>query len=206
MELQSKKAKPLNSTFHKSEAEILREQEWILAARKDPEAFGKLYDRYFEGVFQFVYRRTGDEQLSGDLTSQTFLKALQNLKRYEDRGLPFSAWLYRIASNEINKHYRRTNARMVFSLEEAPMLRIMQEAGHELEEEEREEQLQQLVTFLRELSAEDVMVLELRFFEEKSFKEIAYILEVSESGAKMRTYRALERLKKIKDVRQKTLD
>lgn len=191
-----KHQKPLTEPFHINEEELLEEKEWIAAAQKKPEAFDKLYDRYFERVFQFVFRRCDDESLAADLTSQTFFKALQNIKRYEYRGLPFSAWLYRIATNELNKHYRRNKSRMVFSLEEAPMLKMMEQAAGTMPEE-REEQLQQLLAFFRELPASDVMVLELRFFEEKSFKEIAYILNVSTSGAKMKTYRALERLRKI---------
>ena len=94
---------PLQNSGHMSDAEIRDEQQIVQKAKQDANAFGALYDRYFEGIFHFIYRRTDDEAVAGDLTSLTFLKALQNLKRYEFRGLPFSAWLFRIAANEVNK-------------------------------------------------------------------------------------------------------
>ncbi|MDX1627179.1 MAG: sigma factor, partial [Fulvivirga sp.] len=93
--------KNLDAARHMTEEEIARENEWVEEAKRDPQAFGKLYDRYFEGIFQFILRRTDDESLTADLCSQTFLKALQHIKKYEHRGVPFSAWLYRIASNEV---------------------------------------------------------------------------------------------------------
>ena len=179
--------------YHMNEAQILEEYEVVKASVKDARKFGIIYDRYFEGIFNFVYRRTDDEDLASDLTSQSFLMALQNIKRYEYRGLPISAWLYRIASNEVNKYYRQSKRRQVFSLEENMVAKIL-----EVEEEEEDaERLEELIVIMREMSTQDVSILELRFFEEKNFKEIAYILEISESGAKMRTYRALERLKKV---------
>ena len=162
----------------------------ILAAQKDHRKFSVLYDRYFEPIFRFIYRRTGRENLTADLCSQTFLKALQNLKKFEYRGVPFSAWLYRIASNEVNKYYRKTKKVMEFSLEEGVM-------GEVLEEDDFEDQLDYLEEFLGNLSTEEVMILELRFYENRSFQEIAYILEISESAAKMRTYRAIDKLKQF---------
>ena len=103
---------------HMTEDEIAAERQIIEASKKDVQAFGKLYDRYFEGIFEFIYRRTDDEELADDLCSQTFVKALENLKRYEFRGLPFSAWLYRIATNEVNRHFNKKKRNRVFSLEE----------------------------------------------------------------------------------------
>ncbi|MDN5203515.1 sigma-70 family RNA polymerase sigma factor [Fulvivirgaceae bacterium BMA10] len=176
---------------HIKEEELIKEKEWISDAQKNPERFSKLYDKYFEGIFHFIFRRTDDEDVAGDLTSQTFLSALQNIKKYEFRGVPFSAWLYRIAANQVNKYYRDHKKKVVFSLEESVAWKLLDEA----EEDHQEEKLSRLVSFLEELSSEDMAVLELRFFEEKGFKEIAYILEISESGAKMRTYRAIEKLK-----------
>ncbi|MEO1049934.1 MAG: sigma-70 family RNA polymerase sigma factor [Bacteroidota bacterium] len=189
---------PLKISNHMSEDAIKAEQEIVQAAKRNAKAFGKLYDKYFEGIFSFVYRRTDDEDIAADLTSQTFFKALQNIKKYEFRGLPFSAWLYRIASNEVNKHYRKTDTKALFSVEEGRVLEIMAESVENADEE----QLQLLVKLLKELPTAMVEVLELRFFEGKSFKEIAYILEITESGAKMRTYRAIEALKKNFKIKQ----
>ena len=183
--------KALSTARHMTEEEIADEQKIVEASKKDPKVFGRLYDKYFEGIFHFIYRRTESEELTSDLTSQTFLKALQNLKRYEFRGLPFSAWLYRIASNEVNRFYSKKKRDKVFSLEEERVFEIF-----ELEDSDfSQEQISFLVKTLKELPTETVEILELRFFEGKSFKEISFILNIGESGAKMRLYRAVEKLK-----------
>lgn len=181
------------AAHHQSEQDIKNDEQWIIAAKKDPEKFSFLYDKYFEQIFNFIYRRMDDENITADLTSQTFLKALQGIKKYQNRGLPFSAWLYRIATNEVNKHYRRKKRRYVFSLEENLIKNLIATENEQLESDEN---LDKLIKKLEDLETNDVIILELRFFEERSFKDIAYILDISESSAKMRTYRAIEKLKK----------
>lgn len=185
--------KTLNMANHMTEQEIAEEHALVEQAKRDPEAFGRLYDAYFEGIFNFVLRRTDDEVLTSDLCSQTFLKALQNIRKYEFRGLPFSAWLYRIASNEVNRHYNKNKRKRVFSLEEE---RFKDFIDGEDDKAFSEEQIKLLIATLKDLPTDVVEVLELRFFEERSFKEISYILNIGESGAKMRLYRAVEKLKK----------
>ena len=182
-----------------SEAEILQEYSILDRAKKNPQAFGELYEKYFDRIFNFVYRQTDDEDLTADLTSQTFLIALKNVDRYQFRGVPFSAWLYKIASNEINKHYRKQKQTKVFSIEEVRVKELMEQAYEEF----NEEIIHRLMNYLNELPTDMLHVLELRFFEDKDFKEIAFILDITESGAKMRTYRALDRLRKNFNLRIK---
>lgn len=183
----------LNTARHMTEQEIDYENRLVNEAKRSPKAFGKLYDRYFEGIFNFILRRTDDEILTADLCSQTFLKALQNLKKYEYRGLPFSAWLFRIASNEVNKHYNKKKKKRVYSLEEERVFQIIESND---EHDFSEAQIELLIKTLKDLPTDVMEVLELRFFEDRSFKEISFILNIGESGAKMRLYRALEKLKK----------
>jgi RNA polymerase sigma-70 factor (ECF subfamily) len=175
-----------------TEGELLQEREIIERSRKDPRAFGELYEKYFDRIFNYVYRQTDDEDLAGDLSSQTFINALNNLPKYEYRGVPFSAWLYKIASNEVNKHYRKNKGKKVFSLEEVRVKELIESSELEWDEE----QVQQLIHFMKDLPTDMLQVLELRFFEDKDFKEIAFILDITESGAKMRTYRALDKLRR----------
>jgi RNA polymerase sigma-70 factor (ECF subfamily) len=175
-----------------TEGELQQERALIERSRKDPHAFGELYERYFERIYNYVYRQTDDEELAGDLCSQTFINALNNLSRFEFRGVPFSAWLYKIASNEVNKHYRKNKGKNVFSLEEVRVKELIESSDLEWDEE----QVQQLLQFMKDLPTEMLQVLELRFFEDKDFKEIAFILDITESGAKMRTYRALDKLRR----------
>jgi RNA polymerase sigma-70 factor (ECF subfamily) len=182
-----------------SEAEIQHEYAILERSRKNPKAFGELYEKYFDRIFNFVFRQTDDEDLTADLCSQTFLIALKNLERYEFRGVPFSAWLYKIASNEVNKHYRKQKGNQVFSIEEV-RIRELIEQSNDISDEET---IQRLMNYLKELPTEMLQVLELRFFEDKDFKEIAFILDITESGAKMRTYRALDRLRKNFNLRIK---
>ncbi|MDH4089052.1 MAG: sigma-70 family RNA polymerase sigma factor [Cyclobacteriaceae bacterium] len=182
-----------------SEAEIQHEYAVLEKSRKNPKAFGELYEKYFDRIFQYVFRQTDDEELTADLCSQTFLIALKNLDRYEFRGVPFSAWLYRIASNEVNKHYRKLKKNKVFSIEE---LRI-RELIEQTETDWDEEIIQRLMNYLKDLPTEMLEVLELRFFEDRDFKDIAFILGITESGAKMRAYRALDRLRKNFNLRIK---
>lgn len=181
-----------------SEQELAEEQKLISAAKRDAKAFAQVYDQYFERIFNFILRKTDDEEISDDLTSQTFLKALQSLKKYEFRGVPFSAWLYRIAHNEVNKFYNKKSRKKVFSLEQEQLFEFIQQEEDEPFDEER---LEKLMTVLRELPTEAMEVLELRFFEEKNFKEISYILNIGESGAKMRLYRAIEKLKQSFNIK-----
>ena len=182
-----------------SDEELQKEYTILQRSRKDPKAFGELYEKHFDRIFNFIYRQTDDEDLTADLCSQTFLIALNNIEKYEYRGVPFSAWLYKIASNEVNKHYRKKKHDKVFSIEEMRVRELMDM----VDEGWDEELVKRLVKYLRDLPTEMLEVLELRFFEDKDFREIAFILDITESGAKMRTYRALDRLRKNFNLRIK---
>jgi RNA polymerase sigma-70 factor, ECF subfamily len=182
-----------------SEEELRREYAILERSRRDPRAFGELYEKYFDRIFSFIYRQTDDEDLAADLCSQTFLNALRNVGRYEFRGYPFSAWLYKIATNEVNKHYRKQKTEKVFSIEEIRIRELIDQAQVEWDEEV----IARLMNYLKELPTEMLEVLELRLFEDKDFREIAFILDITESGAKMRPYRALDRLRRNFNLRIK---
>jgi RNA polymerase sigma-70 factor (ECF subfamily) len=173
------------------------EQEWleVQAAQQDLRHFRPLYDRYFESIFRFIHRRTADESLSADICSQVFLSAMQKLKKYEFMQVPFSAWLFRIASNEVTQHFRESKKKRVISLEENHVMDLLDEIT-ELSEEEEKRSRTLFFQSLQQLKSGDLELIELRFFEKRSFKEIAGILELTESNAKVRTYRILEKLRK----------
>lgn len=90
------------------EARQVEENEIIEAAKNDPVQFKPLYEKYFKRIFLFVYHRVEDRDITADLTSQIFLKAMQRMHQFKFRGLPFSSWLYRIAINECTTS-ERTN-------------------------------------------------------------------------------------------------
>ena len=118
-----------------SEAEIQHEYTILEQSKKNPRAFGELYEKYYDRIFNFIFRQTDDEDLTADLCSQAFLIALKNLERYEFRGVPFSAWLYKIASNEVNKHYRKQKGSKVFSIEEARIRELIEQVDEISNEE-----------------------------------------------------------------------
>ena len=170
------------------------QEEWleVQAAQNDPARFRPLYNRYYEPIFRFIFRRTNEEELTADLCSQVFLKALQRLHSYTYRGVPFSAWLYRIASNEVAQHYRAVQKNRVVSIEESSFTDMIDE----MREEDTEELRQRLMEGLDQLRDGDLQLIELRFFEQRPFREVAEIAGITENNAKVRTYRILERMKK----------
>ncbi|MBL7891914.1 MAG: sigma-70 family RNA polymerase sigma factor [Bacteroidia bacterium] len=178
---------------HQSAPEIEQELRQINAAKLDPAQFQPLYDKYYKPIYIFIFRRTGNEDLTSDLTSQVFLRALINIKKYEHRGLPFSAWLFRIAFNEVNMFFRKTNTQRVISIDTTKINSIAVEA--ELESTAETDKL--LMDCIAELSADAIQVIELRYFESRSFNEVARLLGISESNAKVKVYRILEKLKRI---------
>jgi RNA polymerase sigma-70 factor, ECF subfamily len=170
------------------------QSEWqeIQAAQRNPAMFRPLYERYFDPLFRFIMSRCGEENEAGDICSQVFMKAMQKLNSYEFKGVPFSAWLYRIASNEVAQHYRNTKKLRVVSAEETQIEDIVEEMEFDDYSAYREVMLE----VLEELKPVDLQLIEMRFFEKRPFKEIADILDLSESNAKVKTYRILERMKK----------
>lgn len=179
------------STTHTREAQ---EIDWIRAATQDPAAFQPLYELYFKRVFLFVLHRVGDKEIAGDLTQQVFLNALTHIGRYQFRGLPFSAWLFRIAVNQCNDFFRKSKRSRVVVLEDEHVDHLYEELTAD---QTHDEWAKRLPLILEKLDPDDLHVIELRFFENRPFKEVADILGITETYAKVRTYRILEKMKKL---------
>ena len=171
----------------------MSETQEIQRAQSDHRYFGILYERYFEQMYRFIFKRvSGNEEVAGDLVQQLFMKAMANIQKYEDRGLPFSAWLYRIAQNEVNMFFRSQKKNYTVEITDRQLLGILEEAT---EDAVSQEDLDTLIRVINELETDQSDILELRFFQEMSFKEIADIYNISEANAKMRVYRLLEKIK-----------
>lgn len=179
-----------------SEDQLKQELLVIEAAKKDPRRFSGLYDKYYKQIFLFVFKRTGDEDAAGDIVSQVFLKALTNIQKYTYRGVPFSAWLYRIASNEVAQHFRNRKGQRTVSMERTQIDQVMGMVDDEPEEDRREVYMPVLLEVIQEMKPEEVEMIELRFFEQRPFKEVAFIMGITENNAKVRMYRIVERLRK----------
>jgi RNA polymerase sigma-70 factor, ECF subfamily len=183
-------------TQEKSDSQELSqfEESLILKSQADPQAFKALYEKYFKRIFLFILHRVGDKQLASDLSSQVFLKALLHLKKFTFRGLPFSAWLFRIALNECNDYFRKNQRYRIVTIED----HIMENLHEELLENSREEDLRQrLPAILQKLSVDELELIELRFFEQRPFKEVAQIIGITETYAKVKVYRALQKMKNL---------
>jgi RNA polymerase sigma-70 factor (ECF subfamily) len=161
------------------------EQLLIEAAQRDPRRFAELFERHAHRVYAFIARRVRERDEVEDLTSEVFHLALKNLKRYEYRGAPFSAWLFKIASNAIAQHGRDLVRRKEDALEDA------------LEPVVDEDAERRVVIFdlLRRLLADQQKVVRLRYAEQKSLREIAGEMDRSEAAVKQLHYRALENLR-----------
>ena len=177
-----------------SESALHQEWEEIRAAQGNPALFRPLYERYYESVFRLIHRRTSDMELSGDLCSQVFLKALQKINTYTFQGVPFLAWLSRIAINEVNQHFRQQQNNRVVSVNDLHLHDLIDDIG--TDPEEMELLRRKMLGALENLKGDDMQLIEMRFFEQRSFKEIADILGMTENNAKVKVHRILERLKR----------
>ena len=162
----------------------------IEAAQNDPARFAELYENNFERVYAYVVRRVGDRAETEDLTSEVFHHALANLRRFEWRGIPFAAWLFRIAANLISDRWQRRSREQatdqVEQIESAPA------NSTEFEDVERRATLFRLVDTL---PAEQRRVVVLRFVEQKSIKEVAREIRKTEGAVKQLQFRALSSLR-----------
>ena len=183
-----------NKRNHATEDEIQLEWTQIQKAQADRQYFRPLYNKYHEGIFRFVFKRVGDESLTADITSQVFLKAMQKLDKYTFKGVPFSAWLYRIASNEVVQHYRDTKKNRVVCINDTQLDDFAEELTYS---DARHQLKDKMVDCLNLLKEGELQLIELRFFEQLPFREIAEIMGLTESNAKVKTYRIIEKLNKI---------
>lgn len=183
----------VNPVYHQSSDKLNQELDWIMAAKKDPESFGPLYRKYHEQIFRYIYQRMDDKDLAFDVTSQVFIKALKNLHKFEYRGVPFSSWLYRIAKSELYQAFRDRKARRTVVVESMHLFEMIDD----IEEDGSSENKKKLFQCLSLLKEDDLQMIEMRYFEKRSYREIGEILDITENNAKVRSFRALERLKKL---------
>lgn len=163
-------------------------------AKQDPHAFGLLYERYVDRIYAYIYNRVHNVQEAEDLTARTFYRALAKLDTYEDRGLPFSAWLYRIAHNLV-ANYHRDHSRRQF----VPLDLISLPGRRQNEPEEviaRQEEHETLWEAIERLPAERRDLLIYKFGNRLSNLEIGELMDKSEGAIKSLYFRTLAALRK----------
>jgi len=170
---------------------IEEEHALVEKAQKDIAYFDALYDHYYLPIFYYVAKRTESKELAGEITSTVFLKALENIKNYKFQGLPFSSWLYRIAQNALTDVYRKNKSAHIIDVSTKQLESIQME----LDLGEKEEQIEAVLALLPKLLEEEVVLIELRYFEERKYKEIAEILNITEESARVKIHRVIVKLK-----------
>jgi len=164
------------------------ESELVTLAKEDPEAFGQLYERYVTRIYNYVYYRTGNHHDAEDLTARTFLQALKHVHRYVDRGLPFSAWLYRIAHNLVANWHRDHSRRQVIALDE---IALISGRPHPEDRLQSEDDSRRLLRLIRHMPGDRQQLLILKFVEQMSNREIAQVMGRSEGAVKSLYHRTL---------------
>lgn len=177
------------------------ELEVIAHAQQDPEAFGRLYDTYYQPVFGFLYSRTGRSEVAKDLVSETFFQALKNLHRYKPRaGAGFKSWLFAIAVAQIGNYYRSRSRFLEVTTDEAPELigrdDFRPDVAYRMGEDavELEAQIELLRRMMGQLNQRLQDILTLRFFSHMRVPEIATTLRMKEGTIKSHIHRALKKL------------
>jgi RNA polymerase sigma-70 factor (ECF subfamily) len=161
----------------------------ILAAQRDRAAYAPLYERYVDQIFAYTYTLTRDRELAEDVTAATFAKGLEELPRFEWRGVPYSSWLYRVASNLVARQRRHPGW-----IELGPGL-ASDEASPQ-DEIERQDSAAAVRAAVRTLPDDQRQAVSLRFGGELHNREIAEIMGRSEGAVKLLTFRALTTLRK----------
>jgi RNA polymerase sigma-70 factor (ECF subfamily) len=169
--------------------ELTEEQALAQSTKGDKQAFGVLYDKYAGRIYNYIYYRTGSNQDAEDLTSRVFFRAMRHITNYTDRGVPFSAWLYRIAHNLVANWHRDSSRRQEVELEDG----YRASKGDEYPEialEESEEQ-NALLGLIRRLPEERQQLLILKFVEHMSNADIGLIMDRTEGAIKSLYHRTL---------------
>lgn len=185
--------KSVNPAYHHSNEQLLIELEWIKSAQTEPGKFAPLYNKYYDQIHGYVIQKLNDIDVARDVTSQVFLKAMKYIKGYKYQGVPFSSWLYRIAKSEINQSFRDRKKRLSVPFESYQVATFMET----FKDEELEMNKEKLKFVLNKLSKNEKELINLRYFQFYAYKEIAEMLDISENNAKVKTFRVLNKLKKL---------
>lgn len=172
-----------------SEPEYHEDEALARASQGDLEAFGQLYERYAERIFNYVYYRTGNLHDAEDLTARVFQRAMNHIRSYTNRGAPFSAWLYRIAHNLVANWHRDRSRKQEIAIDDLPTLPA--KGDHPERNLVRSQEQDALLRIIRALPPERQNLLILKFVEGMSNAEIGKIMGRSEGAVKSLYHRTL---------------
>ena len=171
------------------EIEFNEDEVLTRASQGDRDAFGLLYERYIDRIFNYVYYRTGNLHDAEDHTARVLQRAMNHIKNYTDRGVPFSAWLYRIAHNLVANWHRDRSRRQEIPINDVPVL--PSKGDHPEKNLVRSQEEDALLKLIRRLPGERQNLLILKFVENMSNAEIGEIMGRSEGAVKSLYHRTL---------------
>ena len=185
-------------------SDLDQERQLIELTKTDVNAFGYIFEKYYDPILNYTLWRTGNVEDARDITAETFFKALKNIHRFKWKQVPFSAWLYKIATNEIAAYYRKGPYRST-SMEYLQSQGFDPESEYNLEEEiiaaqnalQKHEDLLICSRAIKELPGKYQDVITLRFFADKKICEIAVIVGKPVGTIKSLLHRGLQKLKKV---------
>jgi RNA polymerase sigma-70 factor (ECF subfamily) len=180
------------SVYHQNISFLQEEFNLIEKAKINPHFFGPIYDKYYNAIFRYIRKRVDEEESAQDITSSVFIKALCGLNKFEFRGVSFSSWLFRIAKSELYQSFRDKKAKNTIRIESTKIADNVEDFFDDQLEYNREK----LLKSLSQLNENEIQLIEMRFFEKRSFKEIGEQLGITENNAKVKTFRSLNKLRK----------
>src|SRR5579883_726330 len=164
-----------------------------IRARHDRDAFGVLYERHLRRIYNYMYYRTGSVADAEDLTARTFFQALSNLHRYQVQGVPFSAWLFRIAHNLVANWHRDTSRHHATSTD--GIADVVADGKSPYDSAESAEERRELHEVVRRLAPDRQQLLILKYVEQMSTEEIATVMGRSEGAIKALLHRTIKSLR-----------
>lgn len=180
---------------------LINEKEIIAASKKDPHCFRPLYDYYYQGVFNYIYQKTNEINNTAEIASSVFYKALINIGKYHDRNLPFGAWLFKIAYNETMQYFRRSKRIRYVVLDN----NLIDNLANEVESDNKIRLLQAIRNVFEKLKTSELEIIEFKYFQQKTNREIAFILGMNEGNLKVKAHRIIRKIKKLIAEKNDTL-
>ena len=170
----------------RSDADLVR------LAQENIEHFGLIYQKYWEPVYRFVYKRVAEEHLVADIAQEVFVKAMSAIGRYEDRGYAFSSWLFRIAISESGNAVRKRLTDRRIRAQSTDLIELM----NEVYDETNDQRLELVKQAMESLKDKELQLIQLRYFEKMKLKDVAVILNMTESSCKVKMFRVMEKIRK----------
>jgi RNA polymerase sigma-70 factor (ECF subfamily) len=173
-----------------------------LRAKTERDAFGILYERHVSAIYRYVFYRTGNTDDSEDLTAKVFARALKHIHNYNDRGLPFTAWLYRIAHNVVANFHRDNSRHPSVPLDEIELVNTHHDDADRKIDDDRDQR--RLIAAIRALPEERQHLIVLKFVQQLQNAEIGAIMNRSEGAIKSLYHRTLLQLREALEEEQRS--